>query len=65
MTTRKLFRIKKVKYLSVVLYSGLMLKEQIVFVYDCCVVMVLVVLVFNFCVDMSLYGNYAGLSGAG
>ena len=55
MTTRKLFRIKKVKYLGMVLYRGIVLKEQIVFVYDCCVVLVLVVLVFNFCVDMSVW----------
>ena len=55
MMTRKLFRIKKVKYLGMVLYRGIVLKEQIVFVYDCCVVLVLVVLVFNFCVDMSVW----------
>ena len=39
--TRKLFGIKKVKYLGMVLYRGTVLKEQIVFVYDCCVVLVL------------------------
>ena len=43
------------KYLGVVLYSGLVLKKQNVFVYDCCVVLVLVVFVFNFCVDMSVW----------
>ena len=43
------------KYLGMVLYRGMVLKEQIVFVYDCCVVLVLVVLVSNFCVDMSVW----------
>ena len=53
--TRRLFGITKVKYLGMVLYGGMVLKEQIVFVYDCCVVLVLAVLVSNFCVDMSVW----------
>ena len=53
--TRKLFRIKKEKPFDVVLNNSLVLKEQVVFVYDSCVVLVFVVSVYHFCVHMCVY----------